>query len=97
MIKEKGIDQFLTQQKKRIELLEEMLKNFNEGRSKSFFCLATALLSIEDIEKALKETLKRIEDEKITQKDLKTKSKILKGNLSKVAEQNSIELKLKRK
>ena len=54
LIKGKGIEQFLTQQKRRIELLELMLEKFNEGRSKSFFCIATALLPIEDLEKGLK-------------------------------------------
>jgi len=97
LIKEKGLDQFLTQQKKRIELLEEMLEDFNEGRSKSFFCLAATLFPIEDLENVFKETIKRIKDEGIDLKDLKTKSKILKENLTKLAEDKSIELKLKRK
>jgi len=97
LIKEKGLDQFLTQQKKRIELLEEMLEDFNDGRSKSFFCLATALLPIEDLEKVFKETIKRIKDEEIDLEDLKTKSNILKENITKLAEDKSIELKLKRK
>ncbi|MFX0040641.1 MAG: DUF3795 domain-containing protein [Promethearchaeota archaeon] len=97
LIKEIGIEQFYTQQQRRIELLEEMLKHFNEGRSKSFFCLATALLEIEAIEKALEVSLKKIADENIDQKDLKAKSKILRGNLTKMAEIKSIEFKLKRK
>lgn len=97
LIKEKGIAHFFTQQQKRIKLLEAMLESFNEGRSKSFFCLATALLPINDIEKAMKASLNKIEDENVAQNDLKTKSKILKENLSKLAEDKSIELKLKRK
>ena len=48
IIKEKGIEQFLTQQKRRIKLLELMLEEFDEGRSKSFFCIATAFLTIDD-------------------------------------------------
>ncbi len=97
IIKEKGIEQFLTQQQKRIELLESMLENFNEGRSKSFYCIATALLPIKDIEKALESSIKRIKDENINSKNLKAKSKILKENLTKLAEDKSIELKLKKK
>ncbi len=97
LIKEMGIEEFFIQQQKGIELLEYMLENFNEGRSKSFYCIATALLTIDDLEKALNESSKRINDEKIDLKDLKTKSKILKENLSKIAEDKSIEIKLKRK
>ena len=97
LIKEKGMEQFLTQQKRRIELLETMLEEFNEGRSKSFYCIATALLPIEDIEKALKESVKRIQDEKIDEKDLKTKSIILKEKLTKLAKDKYLDLKLKRK
>ncbi len=96
-IKEKGLELFLTQQKKRIELLEYMLKNYNEGKSKSFFCIATALLPINSLKKALKESNQRIENEDINAKVLKTKSKILKNSLIKLAAKNDMELKLRRK
>ncbi|MFX1379460.1 MAG: DUF3795 domain-containing protein [Promethearchaeota archaeon] len=97
LIKKIGIEQFFIQQKKRVEILEIMLENFNDGRSKSFFCIATALLPIEDLEKSLTDSLKKIKDEKIDLKNLKTKSKILKENLSNLAEDKSIILELKKK
>ena len=37
-IKEHGIETFAELQKKRIKLLEIMIKNFDDGRSKSFYC-----------------------------------------------------------
>ncbi len=74
-----------------------MLENFNDGRSKSFYCIATALLPIEDIEKALNETVLVLKNENIDLKDLKTKSKILRENLIKISEEKSIILKLKKK
>lgn len=97
LIKEIGIEEFFTQQQKKIKFLESMLENFNEGRSKSFYCIATALLSIEDLAKALKDSMKMVEDNKIDSGDLKAKSKILKENLTNYAEEKSIELKLKKK
>jgi len=97
IIKEKGIEQFLTQQKRRIDLLELMLEEFNEGRSKSFFCIATALLPIDNLEKGLKESKRQIKEEEIDAKDFKAKSKVLKENLTELANSQSIELKLKRK
>ncbi|MFX1568629.1 MAG: DUF3795 domain-containing protein [Promethearchaeota archaeon] len=97
LISEKGIDQFLIQQKRRIVLLNNMLGEFNEGRSKSFYCIATALLQIDELENILNQSKQQIINEKVEINDLKTKSKILKENLSKLANSKSIELKLKRK
>ena len=36
-----------------MELLKQMLTDFNEGISKSYFCLATALLTIKGLEPKL--------------------------------------------
>jgi len=97
LIKEEGIENFKTQQKKRMEILEDMLENFNEGRSKSFFCIATALLPIEDLEQALMKSNEQIKNEGIDLKDLKAKSKILKAFLNQYADKREIESKLRRK
>ena len=52
-IKENGLADFLEQQDKRIAFLETALRDHNDGRSKSFFCIAAALLSVEGLEQAL--------------------------------------------
>jgi len=96
-IKEQGIDEFVKQQKRRIELLEIMLKHFNEGRSKSFYCIATTLLSIEDLETALDKTKQEIKAENIGTDDFKTRSKIFKGFLNNSATSEGIELKLRKR
>ncbi|HEC81320.1 MAG TPA: DUF3795 domain-containing protein [Thermoplasmatales archaeon] len=41
-IKKHGLIKFIEQQKKRIRLLEKMLKSFDDKRSKSFYCLSAA-------------------------------------------------------
>ena len=97
LIKGSGIEQFRTQQKRRIEILEVMLENFNEGRSKSFYCIATALLPIEDLEQALKKSKEQIINKGIDLEDLKVKSKILKVFLGQYADKREVELKLRRK
>ncbi|UCD01105.1 MAG: DUF3795 domain-containing protein [Promethearchaeota archaeon] len=97
LIQEEGIDNFYAQQERRIKILEDMLDNFNEGRSKSFFCIATALLSIEDLEQALMRGNEQIKNGGIGPKDLKAKSKILKTILNGFADKREIELKLRRK
>ena len=96
-IKENGIEKFLNRQQKRVKLLEFMLENFNEGRSKSFFCIATALLPIKDLEKGLKESIETIKNENFDSKDLKAKSKILKEKIKEIAEKERVELKLRKK
>lgn len=88
-IKEKGLEEFIKQQQKRIKLLHKMLKNYNEGRSKSFYCLSVTLLSIEGIEKSI-----QIAHDKSKGLDLKAKAKILKEELKKTAEKEKVELKI---
>lgn len=96
-IKNNGIEPFIEQQQKRINLLETMLKDFNDGRSKSYFCIVATLLPIEDIEKSLDETIQKIKTDSIPDVDFKIKSKILKGFLNNFAENKGIELKLRKK
>ncbi|MCD4670275.1 MAG: DUF3795 domain-containing protein [Actinomycetia bacterium] len=94
-IKEQDMEEFIKQQMRRIELLEIMLKHFNEGRSKSFYCIAAALLSITDLEKSLKNSEQKIKADKIRLDNVKTKSKLLKGFLNKCAV-GEVELKLRK-
>ena len=95
-IKEHGIEKFLEQQKKRIRLLELMLEHFNEGKSKSFYCIAAALLSITDLEESLKRSAQKIVTAKIGAADFKTRSQILKESLNYFAAGEGMELKLRK-
>jgi hypothetical protein len=54
-IRDHGISAFLIGQARRTGLLETMLRGFDEGRSRSAFCRAAALLDIDRLEKALEE------------------------------------------
>lgn len=96
-IKEYSVEQFIEQQKRRIELLKTMMKHFDEGRSKSFYCIAATLLSTTDLEKSLKSSEQKIKADKIGVGETKTKSKILKGLLNNIAAREGIELKLRRR
>jgi hypothetical protein len=51
-IRRGGIDAFIAQQRRRITALECLLEKADDGRSKSFYCLACALLPTADIEAA---------------------------------------------
>jgi len=96
-IRDYGIEQFIEKQQKRIELLEALLNDFDDGRSKSYFCIATTLLPIKDIEQALDETKKKMAEENVKINDKKLKAKILKGHLLKKASREGIKLKLRKK
>ncbi|MFX0081753.1 MAG: DUF3795 domain-containing protein [Candidatus Hodarchaeota archaeon] len=96
LIRKIGLENFIKQQEKRIIFLETMLENFNDGRSKSFFCIVTALLPLDDLELALNDCNAHIKKEGIELNDLKTKSKILKTSLNQCAIKKHIELKLRK-
>ena len=84
-IKEHGIEKFVGQQKKRIELLEKMLANFNEGRSRNFYCKSAALLDLTTLEDSLDKAIQRLETDNIKPDDIKTKARILRGILSEIS------------
>ncbi len=96
-IRKNGIEKFIEQQRKRIRLLEAMIKNFDDGRSRSFFCIAATLLSIADLKKAIKNSEQKIKADKVGVSDRKTRSKILKEFLNDFAAGEGIELKLRKK
>jgi len=52
-IKTHGIDMFTSKQNKRISILQDMLTKYDDGRSKGYFCLAAALLSIDSLRNAM--------------------------------------------
>ena len=84
-IKEHGVEKFVGQQKRRIRLLETMIADFDDGRSKSFYCKSAALLDVTTLESSLDKAIQKIETDNIKPNDTKTKAKILKGILSGIA------------
>jgi len=86
IIAARGIDWFLSEQGKRISILQDMLANYEDGRSKSFFCLAAALLQTEHLLAAIAETPNDI--------DKKSRGKALKTALQKYADIEGVRLTL---
>ncbi|GAI08410.1 unnamed protein product, partial [marine sediment metagenome] len=74
-------------------VLEDLLENYNEGRSMSFYCMACALMPID----LLNEALAEIEGMPIDGFDVKAKAKALRSILQELASKSDIELKLRRK
>jgi len=90
LIKENGIEQFIDNQKIRIDILKDFLTSCDDGRSKSFYCLSCALLPVDQLAKAFK-FAKSLNNKSIEQKE---KVKQLKGYLSELADTMNINLKL---
>ena len=83
-IREYGIEQFIEQQNKRIKFLETMIDNYNDGRSRSFYCRAAALLDLKDLKESLEKAIQKIRSDNIKPADTKTKARILRAILNEI-------------
>ena len=90
-IQKNGIAEFEKLQKTREKLLREMLAEFNEGRSKTLYCIAATVLEIGELETVLNEAR-----EKAKGLDLKTKSENMHALLNEIADKNNYLLKLRK-
>lgn len=95
-IKEYGIEKFIGQQKERIKLLETMIANFDDGRSRSFFCKAATLLELTSLNSSIDQATQKIKTNNINQNNIKDKAKILKEILNEMALKDVVELMKRR-
>ena len=90
-IQKNGVNEFEKLQKMREKVLKEMLQEFNEGRSKSYYCVAATVLEIEELEEALTKAKKDS-----TGLEIKGKSKVLHSILDEIAERKNYYLRLRK-
>lgn len=90
-IQKNGIEKFNEQQRIREQLLIEMLREFNEGRSKSYYCIAATVLEIEELRNALDKARKESKG-----LDMKAKSKVMHSVLDSIASKKNYHLKLRK-
>ncbi len=95
-IRKHGVEKFIEQQKERIKFLKDMLEGFNEGRSRSFYCIAAALLPVDDVKNSLESAKKEVKTLGLRKDDIKSKAKILKKAIQDVADRKGIDLKLRK-
>lgn len=91
-IKSSSIESFIDQQKIRMNILKDFLDKYDDGRSKSFFCICCALLPLDK----LLETYS-FKDSPNGLPDIKEKNKRLKDKLQIIADNLQIEIKLNNK
>jgi len=86
------LESWLKEQKERQELLEELLQNYNEGRSMNLYCKACARIPVDLINKAVEEATEKLADEKVDKSDLKSKARTLKAAIRDLALKVNINL-----
>ena len=91
-IRKRGLAEFRESQQAREKLLRKMLGEFNEGRSKSYYCLVATILETREIEKALREA-----KSKSRGLDVKEKAKLLHSIFDGIAQEKGYCLKLRRR
>ncbi len=89
-----GIDNWLKEQRERQALAEELLQNYNEGRSMRFYCDACKRMPIDLVYKAIEEAKKRMLRSEVENFDIKSKAKIIKGVIKDLALSSDINLNL---
>ncbi len=80
-IRKHGIKAFVTQQNKRMALLRTMIREFDDGRSRSFFCRAAILYDPNDLANAIRKATALVAKEGVRREDRKGKSRILRRSI----------------
>lgn len=91
IIKHKGISAFVKAQQAREQLLTTILDEFNEGRSKTFYCIAATVMEIQELKQAIVQAQK--ESKAMDKRD---KSKSLHSIINAIAEKKKYGLKLRK-
>lgn len=86
-----GIGAYNEEQKKKMQILDNLLTHFNDGRKKTLFCQAANLLSLEDLNEI---SLPLDDSPNIT---LKEKSTLVAEQIKELAKIKGINLKLRKK
>lgn len=93
-IKKSGFGSWLKGQRERRLLVENLLKNYNDGRSMSFYCKACIVLPVKVIKNAIEEAKTKFVSNKIS--DMKSRAKTLKAIIQELSLNLGINLKLMR-
>lgn len=86
-----GLDAYNSELNNKVNLLEYLLENFDDGRRKSFFCIAVNLLELQDINYVLDKIAY------LAETDIKIKSAAAVSLFEDIAKKRNISLKLRKK
>lgn len=96
-IKQSGLKEFLEQQHERMAILSNLLKDYNDNRSKDFYCLATALLPVVVLQASMNKIEQKVQSLSSETLSKGQKATIAKEILQQSADTAKIPLKFNRK
>jgi len=90
---EMGIDKYHVKLEQKLQILKYLLDNYNDGRRKTFFCLAVYLLDLSDSENVVQQIKEQIAPEMTVEE----KSSVAVKCFDAVAKEKGITLKMNKK
>ncbi|MCL2827377.1 MAG: DUF3795 domain-containing protein [Oscillospiraceae bacterium] len=87
-----GMDAYATELNEKISLLEMLLEQYDDGRKKSFFCLAVNLLDIDEIKAVMEQAIDEIGPEATQKEKAATMARLFEA----AAAKRDISLKLRK-
>ncbi|MFH1150716.1 MAG: DUF3795 domain-containing protein [Actinomycetota bacterium] len=91
-IKRDGLCAWVEEQGSRRLVLEDLLDNYNEGRSMAFYCRAVSRMPIDLIEETVRGVVEETGSLGSSPEDIKQRAKALRSSLTEVAEIHGISL-----
>ena len=92
IIRENGIEEFVRRETAKLEFLDYLIDNYDEGRSKSFYCTSCQLLPLERLKEALAEAGAKM----TAGSDIKEKARLVRAAINNLADALRIDLKLRK-
>ncbi|NTW04984.1 MAG: DUF3795 domain-containing protein [Peptococcaceae bacterium] len=89
-----GIDAYNKEQVQKAKILKKLLTDYNDGRRKTFYCLAINLLPLQDIENALNRVIENTSLKNLTTKE---NAEYLTSLFQNLADRQGLILKLRKK
>lgn len=93
-VRQIGINAYKAELNEKQKLLKYLLNNYNDGRKKSFFCIAVNLLELQDLQFVMEQIANELKSGDLT---LKEKSKLAEIQFQNMAQKRNVVLKLNKK
>ncbi|PKM93511.1 MAG: hypothetical protein CVU84_15135 [Firmicutes bacterium HGW-Firmicutes-1] len=92
-VSNEGLDKYKIELNQKIEILEFLINNYNDGRRKNFYCIAVNIMQLNDLENIMAEINENISKEEIPIKEKLEQIRLL---FEIQASKDNIELKLRK-
>ncbi len=88
-----GIEGYIKESERKVDMLGELLRSYNDGRKKSFYCNAVDLLPLKNLKKMMEE-LRR--NEEVLKLSVKDRAKKVVDMIDEISLEKGISLKLRK-